>query len=158
MALRPRRCGRPVPAQVVTTNNYSPAWPASDSAADVAAADAFDILQNRLFTDPLLLGTVSRPVRVRPRQRRPRCVLDGDLAVISADRRARCELLHAGQAVRAARLADAVPMEQIPGYPVTAFGWPVVPAGLTEMLTGLRERYGEALPPRLHHREWLLAG
>ena len=38
-------------------------------------------------------------------------------------------------------------MEPIPGYPVTAFGWPVVPAGLTEMLILLRERYGAALPP-----------
>ena len=38
-------------------------------------------------------------------------------------------------------------MEPIPGYPVTAFGWPVVPAGLTELLILLRERYGAALPP-----------
>ena len=38
-------------------------------------------------------------------------------------------------------------MEPIPGYPVTAFGWPVVPAGLTELLVLLRERYGAALPP-----------
>jgi beta-glucosidase len=38
-------------------------------------------------------------------------------------------------------------MEPIPGYPVTAFGWPVVPAGLTELLTRLKERYGAALPP-----------
>jgi len=38
-------------------------------------------------------------------------------------------------------------MEPIPGYPVTAFGWPVVPAGLTEVLTLLQDRYGAALPP-----------
>jgi beta-glucosidase len=38
-------------------------------------------------------------------------------------------------------------MEPIPGYPVTAFGWPVVPAGLTELLSLLAERYGTALPP-----------
>jgi len=30
---------------------------------------------------------------------------------------------------------------------VTAFGWPVVPAGLTELLLLLTERYHEALPP-----------
>ena len=42
--------------QVMITNNYSPAWAASDSAADVAAAAAYDVLQNRLFTDPVLLG------------------------------------------------------------------------------------------------------
>jgi beta-glucosidase len=38
-------------------------------------------------------------------------------------------------------------LEPIPGYPVTAFGWPVVPAGLTELLTLFRDRYGERLPP-----------
>jgi beta-glucosidase len=38
-------------------------------------------------------------------------------------------------------------MEPIPGYPVTAFGWPVVPAGLTEVLTMLAKRYTDRLPP-----------
>jgi beta-glucosidase len=38
-------------------------------------------------------------------------------------------------------------MEPFPGYPVTAFGWPVIPAGLTEMLSLLARRYGAALPP-----------
>ncbi|CAM5677925.1 Beta-glucosidase OS=Streptomyces fumanus OX=67302 GN=GCM10018772_03160 PE=3 SV=1 [Streptomyces fumanus] len=32
---------------------------------------------------------------------------------------------------------------------MTDFGWPVVPEGLTELLTGLRDRYGERLPPVL---------
>ena len=30
---------------------------------------------------------------------------------------------------------------------MTAFGWPVVPAGLRELLLLLQERYGQALPP-----------
>ena len=38
-------------------------------------------------------------------------------------------------------------MQPIPGYPVTGFGWPVVPAGLRDLLLLLRERYGPALPP-----------
>ncbi len=38
-------------------------------------------------------------------------------------------------------------MEPIPGYPVTAFGWPVIPAGMTEVLTMLAGRYGDRLPP-----------
>jgi beta-glucosidase len=38
-------------------------------------------------------------------------------------------------------------MEAIPGYPVTAFGWPVIPAGLTELLVQLRDRYADRLPP-----------
>ncbi len=38
-------------------------------------------------------------------------------------------------------------MESIPGYPVTAFGWPVIPAGLTEVLTTLTKLYSGLLPP-----------
>ncbi len=38
-------------------------------------------------------------------------------------------------------------LEPIAGYPVTNFGWPVIPAGLTELLTTLRSRYGDLLPP-----------
>ena len=46
-----------------------------------------------------------------------------------------------------AGLALPFQLEEIPGYPVTAFGWPVVPAGLTELLTTFRDRYAERLPP-----------
>jgi len=38
-------------------------------------------------------------------------------------------------------------LEPIPGYPVTSFGMPVVPAGMTELLSMLAGRYGTALPP-----------
>jgi beta-glucosidase len=137
--------------RVMITNNYSPAWPASGSDADRAAARAFDILQNRMFTDPLLLG---RYPDLSPfgRDDDPAsglaCVQDGDLAAISAP------LDGLGVNYYAPTRLSALPgsplpfrMEPIPGYPVTAFGWPVVPAGLTEILGQLTERYGTALPP-----------
>ena len=38
-------------------------------------------------------------------------------------------------------------LHPIDGYPVTAFGWPIVPDGLRELLVGLRARYGASLPP-----------
>jgi beta-glucosidase len=38
-------------------------------------------------------------------------------------------------------------LEPIPGYPLTNFGWPVIPAGLTELLTTLASRYDDRLPP-----------
>ena len=44
-------------------NNHSPVWPASDDEADTASARRFDALWNRLFSDPVLLGTVSGRVR-----------------------------------------------------------------------------------------------
>ena len=57
--------------RVLITNNYSPVWAASASAADTAAAAAFDTLQNRLFTDPVLLGRYPRPVRASATSRLP---------------------------------------------------------------------------------------
>jgi beta-glucosidase len=133
-------------AQVAITNNYSPAWPASGSAADVAATAAYDTLHNRLFTDPVLAGqypdlaafggdAVLGEVR------------DGDLDVIAAPIDALGVNYYSP--TRLSALPGPLPfqMQPIPGYPVTAFGWPVVPAGLYQMLVELQERYGQALPP-----------
>jgi beta-glucosidase len=134
--------------QVAVTNNYSPAWPATDSEADVAAAAAYDALQNRMFTDPLLLGRYPDLSAFGVGRGGPDCVRDGDLAVISAP------LDALGVNYYSPTRLSALPesplpfrMEPIPGYPVTAFGWPVIPAGLTELLTTLKERYGDRLPP-----------
>jgi beta-glucosidase len=134
--------------EVAITNNYSPAWPASDSPADVAAARACDTLQNRMFTDPILLGTYPDLSAFGVGDGGLDCVVDGDLAVISAP----IDGLGVNyyMPTRLSALPDSplpFQLEPIPGYPVTAFGWPVIPAGLTETLTSLRELYGDALPP-----------
>jgi beta-glucosidase len=44
---------------------------------------------------------------------------------------------------------EGLPFTTVPveGYPRTAFGWPVVPDGLREVLVGLRDDYGSSLPP-----------
>jgi beta-glucosidase len=133
-------------AQVAIANNHSPAWPATDDPADVAAARAYDTLHNRLFADPLLLG--SYPDLSAFGIGGMDCVLDGDLEVISAP------LDALGVNYYSPTRLSALPgselpfrMEPIPGYPVTAFGWPVIPAGLTEVLTMLAGRYGDRLPP-----------
>ena len=133
--------------QVAIANNYAPAWPASDSDADKAAAHAYDILHNRLFTDPLLLGAYP-DLSAFGKPGGLDCVQDGDLAVISAP----VDVLGVNyyMPMRLSALADSplpFQMEPIPGYPVTAFGWPVIPAALTELLVLLKDRYGGALPP-----------
>ena len=163
-----RAAGRPPPAararpgargpaggrgarQVAITNNYAPAWPASDSPADLAAADAYDTLQNRLFTDPVLLGPLPGPVRVRGRSDDPDFVRDGDLAAdLRPDRRARRELLQPrpGCPRRTGLRRCPSRRQPVPGYPVTAFGWPVVPAGLRRAAAApARARTAQALPP-----------
>jgi len=135
-------------AQVSIANNCSPVWPASQSPADLAAADAYDTLQNRLFNDPLLLGAYPDLSAFGVGEDGLTAVQDGDLALI-------CEPLDAlginyYNPTRVSALPDSplpFQLEPIPGYPLTAFGWPVVPAGLTEVLTLFRDRYSERLPP-----------
>jgi beta-glucosidase len=138
--------------QVMLTNNYSPAWPASQSEADQAAAYAYDILHNRMFTDPVLLGCYPdlTPFGLGggDAARGQAWVTDGDLAVISAPVDAIGVNYY--MPTRLSALPDSplpFQIEPIPGYPVTSFGSPVVPAGMTELLNLLAERYGTALPP-----------
>ncbi|MEO3788333.1 GH1 family beta-glucosidase [Actinocorallia sp. B10E7] len=154
-----------VTGDIMLTNNYSPVLPATGDPADRAAADAFDALQNRLFTDPVLLGRypdlTAYGVTGLP------FVRDGDLALIaspidglgvnyySPTRIAAPAQApsHQGPSVLGEvgdRIQEAgLPFQDTPieGHPVTAFGWPVVPDALHTLLTGLRDDYGAALPP-----------
>jgi beta-glucosidase len=135
-------------SQVAITNNYAPAWPASDDPADVAAARAYDALHNRMFTDPPLLGSYPDLSAFGVGPGGMDCVADGDLAVISAPLDALGVNYYSPS--RLSALPDSpLPFRMTPilGYPVTAYGWPVIPAGLTELLTMLKDRYGDRLPP-----------
>jgi beta-glucosidase len=134
--------------QVAIANNYAPAWAASDSPADVEATAAYDTLQNRLYTDPLLLGSYPDLAALGVGPAGLDCVRDGDLAIISAPIDALGVNYYAPTRLSAPH-DDALPfqLQPIPGYPLTAFGNPVVPAGLTELLTTLAGRYGDQLPP-----------
>jgi beta-glucosidase len=139
-------------SHVMITNNYSPAWPASDSAADATAAQAWDTLQNRLFTDPILTGSYPDVSAFGLGGGVPDFVKDDDLAVIGAPIDGLGVNYYMPTRVAAPQPAgpdSPLPfqMEPLEGYPVTAFGWPIVPAGLTEILVLLRDRYGDKLPP-----------
>ncbi|RZB15262.1 beta-glucosidase [Streptomyces sp. F001] len=135
-------------------NSHGPTWPASQDSADVAAADFYDVLLNRLFADPVLLGEYPAGIgELMPGD------VEADLKVIAepvdwyginyyaptrvgAPQGAEIEF---GGLTMPADLPFSV--RQIEGVPVTDFGWPVVPEALTELLTGFRERYGDRLPP-----------
>ncbi|MEU4225423.1 GH1 family beta-glucosidase [Nonomuraea sp. NPDC026600] len=131
--------------QVLITNNCTPVWPASGSAEDLAAADAYDTLHNRLFNDPILLGEYPDLKAIGALDD---VVRDGDLAVISTPLDG-LGINYYNPTRIGAPADDALPFTDlgITGYPTTAFGWPVVPDGLRELLTGLHARYGAALPP-----------
>ncbi|MFI6518164.1 GH1 family beta-glucosidase [Spirillospora sp. NPDC050679] len=158
-ALRERGAG-----PVALTNSYSPARAASGSPADLAARDAFDALQNRLFTDPVLLARYP-DLSAYGVDGMSAC-RDGDLDIISTPIDALGVNYYSPTQVAAptasprtdgatmlngsAGLAGiSLPFTDVPieGVPVTAFGWPVAPDGLRELLVGLRDRYGDRLPP-----------
>ncbi|MEV6709589.1 GH1 family beta-glucosidase [Micromonospora wenchangensis] len=127
---------------VAIANNYSPVVRHGDTDADQAAAAAYDALHNHLFTDPLL-------GRGYPDGFDPGVVRDGDLAVIAAPLDVLGVNYYNPTGVRAPGEGSPLPFELVPleGYPRTAFDWPVVPDGLRTLLVGLRDRYGDALPP-----------
>ncbi|KWV29812.1 MULTISPECIES: GH1 family beta-glucosidase [Micromonospora] len=128
-------------APVAIANNYSPVVRHGDTDADRAAAAAYDDLHNHLFTDPLL-------GRGYPDGLDPGVVRDGDLAVIAAPLDVLGVNYYNPTGVRAPEEGSPVPFTLVPleGYPRTAFDWPVVPDGLRDLLVGLRDRYGDALP------------
>jgi beta-glucosidase len=143
-----RSAARP-DALVGITNNMAPAVPASDEPADVAAADRLDGLHNRTYTDPVLLGRYPTDLDRLYGGVDLSAVRDGDLAVLGAPVDFLGVNYYFSNTVRAGAEGSTLGLELVPqtGVPHTAFGWPVLPAGLTGLLVGLRDRYGPALPP-----------
>ncbi|MFJ7067643.1 GH1 family beta-glucosidase [Streptomyces sp. NPDC101115] len=141
-------------AQVLIANNCTPVRlrPDARSDEDTAAASAYDVLHNRLFNDPILLG--SYPDLSAYGMTDPEwggVVRDGDLATVAEP----LDGLGINYYNPTWVTAPADPAAGLPfdlaepqeAYRRTAFDWPVVPDGLTELLTGLATRYGTALPP-----------
>ncbi|MFD0007332.1 GH1 family beta-glucosidase [Streptomyces sp. NPDC127178] len=135
-------------------NSHGPTWPASQDQADKEAADFYDVLLNRLFADPLLLGRYPDGIgELMPGD------VEADLKVIAEPLDFYGVNYYAPTRVGAPQGTEiefggiSMPAElpfsvrEIEGVPRTDFGWPVVPEGLTELLTGFRERYGDRLPP-----------
>ena len=135
-------------------NSHGPTWPASEKQEDVEAADFYDVLLNRLFSDPLLLGQYPDGIgELMPGD------VQSDLKVIAEPVDWYGINYYAPTRVGAPQGAEiefgglTLPAElpfsvrEVEGHPVTDFGWPVVPEALTELLTGFRARYGDRLPP-----------
>jgi beta-glucosidase len=126
--------------EVMITNNMTPVI-----ADDPAAGLAYDAFHNRLFTDPILLGAYPPFLG----EALGDVVQDGDLDIISAPMDALGVNYYNPTRIGAPSAESPLPFEMLPieGVPVTAFGWPVVPSGLYDLLTGLQAGYGSALPP-----------
>jgi beta-glucosidase len=142
---------------VGSATNHTPVWPASDSAEDQAAAEAYDVIWNRMFADPMLLGRYPAGFA----ELMPGPVAE-DLELISAPldfygfnyynptaiRAPRGGAAEPGGAIGEVEVPAGLPFEfaAMPGHPTTDFGWPIVPDGLREQIMLLRERYPD-LPP-----------
>jgi beta-glucosidase len=144
------------PAPVAIANNYTPVWAlgadgtrqtATDT--DVAAATLYDAFHNRMFTDPILAGRYPDGVSALSTVDLEAIVLDGDLAVIGAPLDALGVNYYQPTGISAPEPGSPLPftLRQVGDFPTTAFGWPVVPDGLRELLTQLHQRYAAALPP-----------
>lgn len=119
--------------------------PASDSAADLAAADRLDAVSNRVFLDPVYLGSYGEGVHA---QLDPlglaELVQPGDLETIAA----RVDFAGINHYQRV--IAQAVPADvahpfavrETPAEPATtSFGWSVVPDSLHAVLTRVARDY-----------------
>ncbi|MEZ5117659.1 MAG: GH1 family beta-glucosidase [Candidatus Nanopelagicales bacterium] len=141
-----------ITAPIGITNNLAPIWPQDpDSEGDRAAAARMDAYYNRQFMDPVLLGTQPvDPAEVYPGSDLS-VVHEGDAETIATPVDFVGVNYYNPQMVRAAGPDNPMGFElvEIEGYPRSGFNWPVVPEALTELLVGLRDRYGDALPPLL---------
>lgn len=133
--------------QVGLTNNHTLVRPLTDSAQDAVAAGAYDLIHNGLFADPVFTGQYpdlagfglpDMPVQ------------HGDLELINTRPDFYGVNYYNPTTVTAAE-GGPLPFDLVPtpGAETTGFGemWPIVPEALTELLTGLHDRYGAALPP-----------
>ena len=133
-------------------NNHSPIWPASDSPEDTLAASMFDAIYNRLYAEPIVLG--SYPAELAAFL--PPAAAD-DLPTISAPLDFYGFNYYNPTLVAATPGEDGDPspfatglpfhVRRIEGYPLTDFDWPVVPDGLREIAVQLTQRYAGRLPP-----------
>ncbi|MEU7531232.1 GH1 family beta-glucosidase [Saccharothrix sp. NPDC042600] len=138
--------------------NQSPSVPVSASERDVAAARRHDLLLRRQFTDPLFGGRYPEDFEevfagVTDLSFRH----DGDLAAIGVPldyvginyyyRQHVADAPHRDPDPATRTAIDiGIDTTRLPDVPRTAMNWPVEPAGLTETLLGLRDRYPD-LPP-----------
>ncbi|WP_435771570.1 GH1 family beta-glucosidase [Nocardioides sp. SYSU DS0651] len=126
-------------------NNHAPIWPGSDDPADVGSAKLFDTMWNGHYLEGMLLGRYSEDLLMvlEPHLR------DGDLATMRQPLDFYGVNYYNPMRIGAAPEDAELPFEfrEVVGYPVTDFGWPVVPDALREWLIMFRARYRAALPP-----------
>jgi beta-glucosidase len=139
----------PATAQVGVTLNLHELQPASTEAADLAATAHADLVANRVFLDPMLGAGYPAALREQTAHLTDwSFVLDGDEAVI----RQPLDFLGINY-YNPVRISDpAGALVPLPGTdragiakappPYTAMGWPIQPAGMTDLLVRTHSEFG----------------
>lgn len=150
-----------VTAPIGITNTHSPVIPATDSPEDHAMAQLFDLVHNRVYADPVLLGHYPEaPEFLGAAFSAFDAVPAEDLAIISQPldfyglNYYMPTLIAAGAGTGESPDGSSQAMTGLPfhllefeGAPQTAFGWPIKPDGFAQALAEVHERYGDSLPP-----------
>lgn len=150
-----------VAGAVGVTNLHSPVRPATGSVTDKLLAKVFDLALNRIYADPILLGSYPKPPLVaRPWFRALGKISDADLRNIHQPLdfygvnyyypvKVATGRGPADSPVGSAEAMVRLPFHfaAFPEYETTGFGWPVAPDHLGPLLREMKDRYGAALPP-----------
>ena len=122
--------------------NFTPAYPASASPADIAAASFADDYFNQWYIKPIFDAEYPKILADLPQENHPE-ILPGDMDIISHP----IDFLGINFYTRAIYQANALEVfEQLPPpAPITDIGWEIYPSAFTQLLTDLNKLY--QLPP-----------
>ncbi len=144
------------------TNVHSPVEPAKDTFATRGFAEVFDLVHNRIFADPVLLGHYPKFPFLARKLFTPLMEVDeADLKTIAQPLD-----FYGLNYYMPSRIAAGPPPDNLtpdgasemarhlpfhltawPEYATTGFGWPIAPDYLGVTLRDYAERYGDKLPP-----------
>lgn len=128
-------------------NNHTWVLPLHDSAEDHQAVALYDLIHNRIFSEPLLTGAYPD---LESLGLPPMPVQDGDLEAIGRSIDFYGINFYNPTTVTVAEQGSPIPFDIVPtpGVPVTGFGpeWPIMPGALRDLLIDLHARHPH-LPP-----------
>lgn len=150
-----------VRGRIGIANAHTPVQAASDRESDAVFAEFYDVLHNRIFADPVLLGRYPAPPEQFTTELRALVEVEEDdlrtihqpLDFYGLNYRGPARVA-AGRGTPAAdggpsSAAVRLPfhLERFREVPETGSGHPIAPEYLAASLAELRDRYGDALPP-----------
>lgn len=151
-----------VRGEIGITNVHSPVIPAKDNFITRQFAEVFDLVHNRIYADPVLLGRYPKFPLLARKQFRSLIEVDSDdlktihqpIDFYGLNYYMPTRIASGAPSSSRSPDGDAEAMRDLPfhlaewpEYPKTGFGWPIAPQYLAASLRDYAKRYGDALPP-----------